>query len=244
MEFMGCHKKQVRVKNVISEELFCDHCSNQLDLSRDIYQDIVLGVDFELGMFQFSDQHQQALARILDMINDINDLKILEIGCWLGQSTNVIADFVKNKGRGSAIIHIIDTFEGSPQTDLVRRAKINNIERQFKTNMYLSGNKKLLRIHKAKSQEISHLFEENSLDFIFIDGDHRYDFIKQDIELYYPKLKNGGIICGHDYEGREYNEEFIHEDFVENRHNGVIKAVNEFFKDEVNQDFVFWWHKK
>lgn len=41
------------------------------------------------------------------------------------------------------------------------------------------------------------------LDMVYIDGNHDYEFIKKDIELYYPKIKTGGIIGGHDIEGNE-----------------------------------------
>jgi hypothetical protein len=36
------------------------------------------------------------------------------------------------------------------------------------------------------------------LDFVYIDGNHNYEYVKQDIELYYPLVKHGGIIGGHD----------------------------------------------
>jgi len=40
---------------------------------------------------------------------------------------------------------------------------------------------------------------DTSLDFVYIDGNHLYKWVKRDMELWYPKLKNGGILCGHDY---------------------------------------------
>ena len=38
----------------------------------------------------------------------------------------------------------------------------------------------------------------NNLDFVYIDGNHEYNFVKEDIENYYPKLKVGGVLGGHD----------------------------------------------
>ena len=38
----------------------------------------------------------------------------------------------------------------------------------------------------------------NELDFLFIDGDHSYEGVKQDYELYSPLVKKGGIIAFHD----------------------------------------------
>lgn len=37
------------------------------------------------------------------------------------------------------------------------------------------------------------------LDFVFIDGNHQYEYVKRDLELYWPLIKHGGIMCGHDY---------------------------------------------
>lgn len=36
------------------------------------------------------------------------------------------------------------------------------------------------------------------LDFVFIDGDHKYESVKKDITLWLPKIKDGGWLCGHD----------------------------------------------
>lgn len=63
-------------------------------------------------------------------------------------------------------------------------------------------------------------FEDNSIDMLFIDGNHTYEFVKKDIESFLPKMKKGGVIAGHDYN---------------DCHPGVIQAVNEAFKD-VNYD--------
>lgn len=40
----------------------------------------------------------------------------------------------------------------------------------------------------------------DGLDFVYIDGNHEYKFAKHDMELYYPKLKRGGILCGDNFE--------------------------------------------
>jgi len=38
----------------------------------------------------------------------------------------------------------------------------------------------------------------NSLDFLFIDGNHMYEFVKMDFEMYSPLVRKGGIIAFHD----------------------------------------------
>lgn len=52
---------------------------------------------------------------------------------------------------------------------------------------------------RALSEEAVDLFEDNSLDFVYVDGNHGYSHVKQDLELWWPKLKSGGIMSGHDY---------------------------------------------
>jgi hypothetical protein len=62
-------------------------------------------------------------------------------------------------------------------------------------------------------------FEDESLDFVYIDANHDYESVKADIEAWLPKVKKGGIISGHDY-CRRGNMNF-----------GVIEAVNEKFSE-------------
>lgn len=49
------------------------------------------------------------------------------------------------------------------------------------------------------SNQASKLFADDSLDFVYIDANHKYEYVKEDIELWWPKLKSGGMISGHDY---------------------------------------------
>ena len=60
------------------------------------------------------------------------------------------------------------------------------------------------------------LFEDGSLDFVYIDAMHGYDYVIKDILSWYPKIKKGGVIAGHDY--FDY-------------HSGVVKAVDEIFEE-------------
>jgi len=65
------------------------------------------------------------------------------------------------------------------------------------------------------------------LDFVYIDGNHDYSFVKKDIEDYYSLLKMGGVLAGHDINNFGFE-------------NGVLKAVMEF---AVNNDlYVYNYH--
>ena len=45
----------------------------------------------------------------------------------------------------------------------------------------------------------AHCFADGQLDFVYIDALHYYEDVREDIELWYPKVRKGGILAGHDY---------------------------------------------
>jgi hypothetical protein len=63
--------------------------------------------------------------------------------------------------------------------------------------------------HIIYSQDVAHQFLDESLAFVYIDGNHYFEGVSQDIQLYWPKVMPGGIIAGHDftdsYEGKFHN---------------------------------------
>lgn len=62
------------------------------------------------------------------------------------------------------------------------------------------------------SEQAAELLPEN-LDFVYIDANHSYEYVKKDMEAYYPKIKSGGVIGGHDFS---------------TPFQGVMQAVTEF----------------
>lgn len=49
------------------------------------------------------------------------------------------------------------------------------------------------------SEAAAPLVEDESLDFVYIDGDHSFNHAMMDILLWWPKVKKGGVLSGHDY---------------------------------------------
>jgi hypothetical protein len=75
-------------------------------------------------------------------------------------------------------------------------------------------------LHRVTSEEATSLFDDSHLDWLYLDANHLYEFAKLDLELFYPKIKPGGYICGDDYGVKGWWE------------GGVTKAVNEFVKEK------------
>ncbi len=51
----------------------------------------------------------------------------------------------------------------------------------------------------GNSADVGGAWERGAVDLVFIDGDHSYDQVCRDIRAWTPHLKEGGILCGHDY---------------------------------------------
>jgi len=68
----------------------------------------------------------------------------------------------------------------------------------------------------SDANDASKWIADGSLDFVFIDSDHSYEAVKQDINDWTPKVRKGGIVSGHDYYTGKYNKI------------GVIRAVDEY----------------
>jgi hypothetical protein len=93
----------------------------------------------------------------------------------------------------------------------------------------LDNNPKALFLQS--NSDTAHLkVRDASMDLVFIDSDHEYDSVIEDIKNWTPKVRKGGIICGHDYKNPA--------------HRGVEKAVDHFFVGRVQEipDPAFvWW---
>jgi predicted O-methyltransferase YrrM len=101
------------------------------------------------------------------------------------------------------------------------------MEAMFHSHMApLAGHYETIR---AESSEAAANFADGSIDFVFIDACHLYSRVTKDIDAWLPKVRSGGLICGHDFEYEMFWEEGLEKDFFKERHNGVIKAVKERF---------------
>jgi predicted O-methyltransferase YrrM len=121
--------------------------------------------------------------------------KVVEIGSWKGRSTVAICEALKQKNHIN--LYAVDTFAGDPEI-LKDGYQIENDEvyEEFQKN---TADYPFLTTIRTTSAEASQQFEDESLDWIFIDADHSYDAVCNDVRFWFRKLKYGGILSGHDY---------------------------------------------
>lgn len=162
-----------------------------------------------------SDAELRLLAEIASKSN-----LIYEIGSYMGRSTRAMGD--NTKGR----IFAIDPWSGVNYDGTEKGVCFNVDDTVF--NIFYCNNADLIK--EGIIVPFAETWEDYipiwDADFIFIDGDHRYENVKKDISKALRYLKPNGIIAGHDY-----NPPW----------SGVIKAVDESFPNDFQLVDTIWW---
>ena len=130
------------------------------------------------------------------MIDKYDNTIFVEIGAFKGKSTTYMGEVIK-KSNKNIKFYTIDVFTIMPQQ--AEQGFIYNLGFYDEFIRNIEPVKEYITPLKMKSSEACKLFEDESIDFILIDGDHSYPQVKQDIMLWYPKLKVGGTIGGDDW---------------------------------------------
>ena len=142
---------------------------------------------------------------LLHLIEKNNFKTIAEVGVKFGRTTFFLLDNVQD-----LVIHAVDL----------------DISMFYNEEIKSKYKDRLIPI-KGYSYEVADQLPNNSMDLIFIDADHSYESVKKDILAYTPKLKDNGILSGHDID-----------------YPGVNKAVRELIKDfDVGPNNVWIKHK-
>lgn len=174
------------------------------------------------------DGEYDALSRLVsDRCGPMKKLLLVEVGSWVGESAIAMLRNVWCESN----IFCVDPFTGNPKDDSSKALVYfgaDRIRRTFKENLAPEYEQKRVTLLDVKSLDAVHSFEEETIDFVYIDAQHEYEDVKADIEAWVHKVREGGTIAGHDYC---------------NAFPGVIKAVDEIFGDYVNvlPDARIWW---
>lgn len=143
-----------------------------------------------------------------DIWRDAGYKKGIEIGVWRGYFSEQIL-----KNMPDAHLHLIDPWEVYEHSHRTEDGQRRDYQRTLERLAPYNGR---FTVHKEFSQNVANLFEKESLDFIFIDGDHSFEGCVLDLINYVPKVRKGGMIAVHDY--------------LPMRRAGVIEAVNGYTK--------------
>ena len=147
-----------------------------------------------------------------DVVQRYDNALFVEVGAWLGRSTAFLAVEILNSKKNIKF-HCVDTWAGSDEH--VHQAH-DYVKQNILYHKFLENIKPVSDIVvpvQKLSVEAAQDYDDESIDFVFLDASHDYENVKNDLIAWYPKIKKGGTFGGHDY-GYAWT--------------GVMQAVDEF----------------
>lgn len=155
--------------------------------------------------------------QFLKSLIDKHDVKIMvEIGLWKG----TLSKFILQNCPQIQEYWGIDSWRYCPSTDNQMDPyykKISDFQWDsvaFKTYR-LALEFKNFRIVRLLSDTAVNLFPNHYFDCIFIDADHSYEGVSQDISDWAPKLKSTGVLCGDDFDRKSVRKAINNSSFIE-----------------------------
>jgi len=148
-----------------------------------------------------------------------------KIGAEVGVSEGVYSETLL-KANSSLKLYSVDPWSMDINFDEIPEYKLLRAYEKASARLV----KYNCQIMRMSSMEAVHNFDDGSLDFVYIDGDHRFAHALEDITEWSKKIRSDGVVSGHDYQ--RYRG-------VHSVHYGVIKAVRGYTESyEITPWFV------
>lgn len=195
------------------------------------------------GWFNFEDIYLEAVDRA-----PRGGAHFVEVGVLFGRSTLFMADAIARSGK-SISFDAVDNFDYGPEAlsavlkkyaekcpgndlsllpSLHQEIKTKPIMAIVRDHASLSGLAHLVNLVRSSGQDQASRYEDEGLDFVFVDSAHTYEDTRSMLLAYLPKLRRGGVLAGHDY----------HPEYP-----GVIRAVHELLGEVDVRCISFSWRK-
>lgn len=147
--------------------------------------------------------------------------------------------------RWNGFLYMVDCWQHQPETvyNDVSNHKQDIMEQVYAravevANEFPNRTKILRQFSIDGAKTVAAANEE--IGFVYLDANHKYEVFMEDLEVWYPLVRSGGVVSGHDYlDGYTHNTDF-----------GVVSALRDFTKDmdvEINvidETWPSWWFIK
>lgn len=163
---------------------------------------------------------------LLDLIKYINDhspiptskMDMVEIGCYVGDSTKIFAEHFKS-------VTAIDPYmNGYDDNDAASyQHPMAKIKQQFIEDVLIPY-KNVVHYEELSVTVANNLHPKHQYHFVYIDGNHTKEFLKNDIVAWKPRILSGCFIGGHDYANKNAPE-------VEDTVNLLLGIPDQTFRD-------------
>jgi methyltransferase family protein len=147
-------------------------------------------------------RHRQERARLLRRLpkHSVG----VEIGVWAGDLSAAILRVVR-----PTRLHLLDPWAFAPDAGYAQawyggarasgQAEMDEVHERVLQRFETEIADGVVVVHRSASADAAARFEDASLDWVYVDGNHLYDYVWADLELFAPKVKPGGLLAGDDY---------------------------------------------
>jgi hypothetical protein len=148
------------------------------------------------GFFDFQDLYREQVERVSE------PARFVEVGAFMGKSSAFMAVEIVNSGKNISF-DVVDCWDVVPWRATEWKIPIGpqGVMGEFMRHHLEGGTLKHIRPIRAYSLEAARMHEDKSLDFVFIDDDHRFEAVESGIRAWLPKIKKGGVLAGHNING-------------------------------------------
>jgi hypothetical protein len=136
----------------------------------------------------------------------------VELGSWTGKSAAYCVVELVNKNK-LGDFYCVDTWDGGVELEHTELIKTNSLKETFLKNIAPVLDQ-IIPV-ESLSWDAANQFENNSVDFCYVDAGHTYECVTNDLKAWWPKMRPGAMFAGDDYT---------------KGHPGVQKAVWDFFE--------------
>lgn len=157
---------------------------------------------------------------------------VIDVGCWRGRTTKTMASVCPG------IIIAIERIDGPYSDDTGRNEILKSVSQTSIFSDFFENLKNEVKEYRVIPifinapevyRHVKAMLGETRVDFVWVDGDHAYPDVSQDIRIYGGLVQDGGILAGHDYEPS---------------FPGVMKAVDELCPGFQRGPGTSWWIRK
>ena len=131
-----------------------------------------------------------------EYLESLSNIVWIELGVFKGFNAKcVLGNFDVSK------MYLIDPYKANS----IFSEKVMKESREC-SHTALSCYEEMIEWKEMLSEDAAPSIPDNSVDVIFIDGDHSYEGVMQDLELFMPKIREGGLVIGDDHNEKDVEE--------------------------------------
>jgi hypothetical protein len=131
----------------------------------------------------------------------LNERGLLGTGVEVGVKLGKFSELILREWEGRLLISV-DPWQEAPEAEYADRSNLEQDSHDFffeATQRRLAQFGERSQVWRLTSAEGAARVEPASADFVYIDARHDYESVREDLALWHPKVRPGGVLGGHDY---------------------------------------------